>query len=77
MHQHGNNFTEHDRAGQPPMLRFDCKFLLDLRKVKQSVSYSLSQIIPTDRLPVDLQRRLSMIIAPRAENGPGVRDFKE
>jgi pimeloyl-ACP methyl ester carboxylesterase len=77
MRQRGNNFVEHERAGEPPVLHFEYEIVLDARKFDRPVNYALVRIIPPAGVTVDPKRRPYMIIDPRAGHGPGIGGFKD
>jgi hypothetical protein len=75
--QRGNNFIEHERAGEPPVLHFDYEMLMDARKFERPVNYAIVKIIPPPGVTVGPKRRPYIIIDPRAGHGPGVGGFKD
>ncbi|RLJ65356.1 DUF3141 domain-containing protein [Sulfurisoma sediminicola] len=77
LYQRGNQFVEHKRAGQPPVLHFDYETVLDARTLARPVNYALLRIIPPKGVKVDPKRRPYMIIDPRAGHGPGIGGFKD
>ena len=77
MRQRGNNFVQHERAGEPPVLHFDYEIVLDARKFDRPVNYALVRIIPPAGVTVDPKRRPYVIIDPRAGHGPGIGGFKD
>ena len=77
LRQRGNNWIEHERAGEPPLLHFDYEMLMDARKFERPVNYAILKIIPPPGLTVDPKRRPYIIIDPRAGHGPGIGGFKD
>ena len=77
LRQRGNNWIEHERAGEPPVLHFDYEMLMDARKFERPVNYAILKIIPPPGVTVDPKRRPYIIIDPRAGHGPGVGGFKD
>ena len=77
MRQRGNNFVQHERAGEPPVLHFDYEIVLDARKFDRPVNYALVRIIPPAGVTVNPKRRPYVIIDPRAGHGPGIGGFKD
>lgn len=74
--ERGNISVEHQLAGEPPLLYFDYKMVLDGRKFKRPVNYALVRIIPPAEVTVDPKGRPFVIIDPRAGHGPGIGGFK-
>jgi pimeloyl-ACP methyl ester carboxylesterase len=77
LRQRGNNWIEHQRAGEPPVLHFDYEMLMDARKFERPVNYAMLKIIPPPGVTIDPKRRPYIIIDPRAGHGPGVGGFKD
>ncbi len=77
LRQRGNNYLEHEKAGKPPLLHFDCEMILDARTFAQPVNYALVRIVPPKGVTVDATRRPYVIIDPRAGHGPGIGGFKD
>ena len=77
LRQRGNNYREHKRQGQPPLLHFDYETVLDGRKLERPVNYALVHIVPPKGVTVDPKRRPYVIIDPRAGHGPGIGGFKD
>ena len=77
LRQRGNNYREHKRRGQPPLLHFDYEIVLDGRKFERPVNYALVRIVPPKGVTVDPKRRPYVIIDPRAGHGPGIGGFKD
>jgi pimeloyl-ACP methyl ester carboxylesterase len=75
--QRGNQYVEHVRAGQPPVLHFDYEVVLDARTFQRPVNYALLRIVPPAGVTVDPKRRPYIIIDPRAGHGPGIGGFKD
>jgi len=77
LRQRGNNWIEHERAGEPPLLHFHYEMLMDARKFERPVNYAILKIIPPPGVTVDPKRRPYVIIDPRAGHGPGIGGFKD
>jgi pimeloyl-ACP methyl ester carboxylesterase len=77
LRQRGNNFLEHERAGNPPLLAYDYETIVDGRKLARPVNYALVRIIPPPGVAVDEKKRPFIIVEPRAGHGPGVGAFKQ
>ncbi len=77
LRQRGNNYREHKRRGQPPLLHFDYETVVDGRKFERPVNYALVRIVPPKGVTVDPNRRPYVIIDPRAGHGPGIGGFKD
>ncbi len=77
LRQRGNNYLDHVKKGQPPVLHFDYEMVLDARGFGQPVNYALVRIIPPAGVRVDPKRRPYVIIDPRAGHGPGIGGFKD
>ena len=77
LRQRGNNYLEHEKAGKPPLLHFDCEMVLDARSFAKPVNYALVRIVPPKGVTVDDKRRPYVIIDPRAGHGPGIGGFKD
>jgi pimeloyl-ACP methyl ester carboxylesterase len=76
MRLRGNQFTERQEAGLPPVLHFKYEMVLDARSFDRPVNYALVSIVPPEGVTVDPQRRPYIIIDPRAGHGPGIGGFK-
>jgi pimeloyl-ACP methyl ester carboxylesterase len=77
LRQRGNNFLEHERAGNPPLLVFDSEMVVDGRKLERPVNYALLRIIPPSDVAIDETKRPFIIVDPRAGHGPGIGGFKQ
>ena len=77
LRQRGNNYLEHVRQGQPPLLHFDYEMVLDGRGFERPVNYALVRIVPPEGVTVDKLRRPYIIMDPRAGHGPGIGGFKD
>lgn len=78
----GDNFLEHFRAGQPPVLAFDYEIIIDGREFERPVNFALAQILDrrqARRNPEEdseIPKRPIIIIDPRAGHGPGIGGSK-
>lgn len=78
----GDNFLEHFRQGQPPVLAFDYEIILDGRGLERPVNFALAKIL--DRRKVrrnsdeenGIPKRPIIIVDPRAGHGPGIGGSK-
>ncbi|MBB3181683.1 DUF3141 domain-containing protein [Variovorax sp. Sphag1AA] len=77
LRQRGNNYLEHEKAGRPPLLHFECEMVLDARGFTRPVNYALVRIVPPKGVTVDPKKRPYVIIDPRAGHGPGIGGFKD
>lgn len=77
MRKRGNNFTDHLKAGNPPVLSFKYKIISDGRNLEKPVNYALARILPEPGENYYPGTRPVVIIDPRAGHGPGIGGFKE
>jgi hypothetical protein len=56
LRQRGNNFLEHERAGQPPLLAFNYEMILDGRKLARPVNYAMARITTPPGAPREKER---------------------
>ena len=75
--QRGNQYLEHVREGQPPVLHFEYEMLADARTFPKPVNYALVRIVPPAGVKIDAESRPYVIIDPRAGHGPGIGGFKD
>ncbi|MHB1946540.1 MAG: DUF3141 domain-containing protein [Gammaproteobacteria bacterium] len=73
----GNQYLEHIASGQPPVLIFKYKMILDGRTFKHPVNYGLVKIRPPKGVVIDNTKRPYVIIDPRAGHGSGIGGFKD
>ena len=52
LRQRGNNYTEHVRQGQPPLLHFQHETVLDARSFERPVNYALLRILPPEGMTI-------------------------
>ena len=91
LRKRGNNFIQHIRNGQPPVLVFNYEMILNGKDFKRPVNYALVRIADRrkkDELPPDKRNRREnkllppapkrpiVIIDPRAGHGPGIGGSK-
>src|SRR5437867_1242012 len=76
LRQRGNNHSEHERAGKPPLLAYKHEMLADGRNFERPVNYALLRIVPPWGVSVDETLRPFIIVDPRAGHGPGIGGFK-
>lgn len=78
----GDNFLEHFREGQPPVLAFDYRIILDGRELERPVNFALAEILDRREAPREPEnksgnpQRPIIIIDPRAGHGPGIGGSK-
>ncbi len=73
----GNDYIEHLKKGNPPVLTFKYKIISDGRKLATPVNYALARILPEPDKNYIPGSRPVVIIDPRAGHGPGIGGFKE
>ncbi len=76
MRRRGDNFLEHVKEGEPPVLQFRYETLIDGRKLENPVNYALLKIIPEAGMTIDPRKRPFVIVDPRAGHGPGIGGSK-
>ncbi len=77
LRQRGNQYLEHERNGNPPVLVFDYETVLDARELARPANYALVRIKPPTGCPEpDAKKRPFVVIDPRAGHGPGIGGFK-
>lgn len=76
MRKRGNVYLDHVRNGQPPVLAFDYKIVMDGRDLERPVNYKLARIIPPEGVVADDAKRPVIIVDPRAGHGPGIGGSK-
>jgi len=78
LRRRGNEWLDHQRAGAPPLLKFEHEMLLDARGFDRPANYALLRIMPRpDDAPTDARKRPFVVVDPRAGHGPGIGGFKE
>ncbi|MBP6764755.1 MAG: DUF3141 domain-containing protein [Rubrivivax sp.] len=77
LRRRGNSFTEHVRAGEPPLLKFDHELVLDGRSLPRPCNYALLHVLPPDDVPTHPAARPLVVVDPRAGHGPGIGGFKQ
>ncbi|HMO46141.1 MAG TPA: TerB family tellurite resistance protein [Rubrivivax sp.] len=77
LRERGNQYLEHEKSGQPPVLAFDYTMVLDGRSLPKPANYALVRITPPAGCPApDAAKRPFVVIDPRAGHGPGIGGFK-
>lgn len=76
LRERGDNYLEHVKGGQPPLLAFEWEMIADGRTFARPVNYALIRIIPPEGKKVDNTKRPFIIVDPRAGHGPGIGGFK-
>ncbi|KTD18711.1 poly(R)-hydroxyalkanoic acid synthase, class III, PhaC subunit [Legionella lansingensis] len=77
MRKRGNQYLKHKQEGQPPVLIFSYKMLMDGRDFERPVNYALVEIIPPEGTEIDPTKRPYVIVDPRAGHGAGISGFKD
>ncbi|MCX5827020.1 MAG: DUF3141 domain-containing protein [Deltaproteobacteria bacterium] len=77
MRQRGDNFLQHIKDGEPPVLQFEYETILDGRTLENPVNYALLRIIPEKGMTIDPKKRPFVIVDPRAGHGPGIGGSKQ
>jgi pimeloyl-ACP methyl ester carboxylesterase len=76
LRKRGNNYFETIKKGEPPVLVFDYKVILEGRTFDRPVNYDLASILPRKTDTIDPEKRPIVVIDPRAGNGPGIGGSK-
>jgi hypothetical protein len=76
LRRRGNTYTEHVRAGEPPLLKFGHEMVLDGRSLPRPCNYALLHVLPPDDVPTSPDARPLVVVDPRAGHGPGIGGFK-
>jgi pimeloyl-ACP methyl ester carboxylesterase len=76
LRRRGNAFLERQAAGNPPVLNFKFKPVLDGKSLPRPVNYNLVHILPAEGVRVDDSKRPFLVIDPRAGHGAGIGGFK-
>jgi len=91
LRKRGNNYIQHIRGGQPPVLTFNYEMILNAKHFERPVNYALVRISDRRRKDIDpeqqnrrralrerpdIPKRPIVIIDPRAGHGPGIGGSK-
>lgn len=76
LRERGNETYLHEKAGMPPMLRFEYEVIADGRELNDPCNYALLRMLPEEGAPTDPRKRPFVVIDPRAGHGPGIAGFK-
>lgn len=76
LRKRGNNYFETIKKGEPPVLVFDYKVIMEGRTFDRPVNYDLASILPRKTDTIDPEKRPIIVIDPRAGNGPGIGGSK-
>lgn len=76
LRKRGNNYFATIKKGEPPVLIFDFKIILDGKTLDRPVNYDLAAILPRKTDTIDPEKRPIVVIDPRAGNGPGIGGSK-
>jgi hypothetical protein len=76
LRRRGNTYTEHVRAGEPPLLKFEHELVLDGRSLPRPCNYALLHVLPPAEVPTNPAARPLVVVDPRAGHGPGIGGFK-
>lgn len=77
LRERGNHYTEHVRAGEPPLLKFEHELVLDGRDLPRPCNYALVKVLPAPGVPTAAGARPLVVVDPRAGHGPGIGGFKQ
>jgi hypothetical protein len=77
LRQRGNQYLEHEKSGNPPVLVSDYEMVDDGRELTKPANYALVRIKPPAGCPAPAPtKRPFVVIDPRAGHGPGIGGFK-
>ena len=77
LRERGNQYLEHAKSGNPPVLVFDYETVVDGRELAKPANYALVRVTPPAGYPAaDPKKRPFVVIDPRAGHGPGIGGFK-
>jgi pimeloyl-ACP methyl ester carboxylesterase len=76
LRKRGNNYFATIKKGEPPVLVFDYKIILEGKTFERPVNYDLASILPGKTDIIDPEKRPIIVIDPRAGNGPGIGGSK-
>ncbi|WP_246024956.1 DUF3141 domain-containing protein [Paraburkholderia dinghuensis] len=76
LRERGNETYLHEKAGMPPVLRFEYEVIADGRELSDPCNYALLRMLPEEGAPTDPRKRPFVVIDPRAGHGPGIAGFK-
>ena len=76
LRERGDIFLEHEAAGCPPVLVYDCEVVIDGADVTPPCNYQLLRIVPPEGVSVTETKRPYIIVDPRAGHGSGIGGFK-
>ena len=76
LRKRGNNYFATIKKGEPPVLIFDYKIILEGETFDRPVNYDLAAILPRSTDNIDPEKRPIVVIDPRAGNGPGIGGSK-
>jgi len=77
LRQRGDDYRDHVAKGQPPVLAFPYKMLLDGRTLERPVNYGLIEVLAPAGSTTDRNKRPFIIVDPRSGHGPGISGFKD
>ena len=72
----GNEQEEMMSRPHATVLSFEHEVLMSGRSLLRPINYSLSRIIPSEGIQIDLSKRPVVVVDPRAGQGPGIGGFK-
>ena len=76
LRKRGDNYFATIKKGEPPVLIFDYKIILEGKTLDRPVNYDLASILPRKTDTIDPEKRPIVVIDPRAGNGPGIGGSK-
>ncbi|MFP4030388.1 MAG: DUF3141 domain-containing protein [Desulfococcaceae bacterium] len=77
LRKRGNHFLDIVQNGQPPVLTFDYRIIMDGRGLERPVNHDLAMILPQNGETLDMEKRPVVVIDPRAGHGPGIGGSKQ
>ncbi len=77
LRKRGNRFLDTLQKGQPPVLTFDYKIIMDGRSLDRPVNHDLAWILPGKEGITDPKKRPIVVVDPRAGHGPGIGGSKQ
>ncbi len=77
LRQRGDDFRDYVARGQPPVLAFPYRLLLDGRDFPRPVNYGLIEVLAPTGVTTGPNKRPFIIVDPRSGHGPGISGFKD
>src|ERR1700719_4124295 len=76
MRRRADQYREHLAETAPNVLNYSVELIMDGGELEHPVNYALVRVIPPQGVEIALNRRLFIVIDPRAGHGPGIGGFK-